>query len=134
MEPRREQSRAQHMGKAGRILNPNVFDSLRVMTMIPPMMSPWMTPAQGNLMLRPQQVPTKLIPGCAVTSHPRGCAVSTLHRKVPSHSLGIALFAWWSTSAARSPAQLVDTSLFLLTNQVRSNDNQTAERRYSRSA
>ena len=88
MEPRREQSRAQHMGKAGRILNPNVFDSLRVMTMIPPMMSPWMTPAQGNPMLRPQQVPTKLIPGCAVTSHPRGCAVSTLHRKVPSHSHG----------------------------------------------
>ena len=73
-------------------------------------MCQWMTPAQGNLMLDPPMKPTPLVPECTVTSHPHGCAVSTLHRIMLSLSQVNALCVWSSTSVARSCAQHVGTS------------------------
>ena len=60
-------------------------------------MCQWMTPAQGNLMLDPPMKPTPLVPECTVTSHPHGCAVSTLHRVMLSLSQVNALCVWSST-------------------------------------
>ena len=55
----------------------------------------WMTPARGNPLLDPPMM-TSPRTQCKLTSHPRGCAVSTLLRSTANHSRASALCVWSS--------------------------------------